>query len=479
MLFADSPKSLSRRRAAILSDKTISFFIATMTAMDEYDVLVVGAGVAGLAAARVLAEAGRRVALVEARDRVGGRIFTAHQRGPESAKPVSIELGAEFVHGLLQTTWDLIREAKVDTYELDGRHLSFAQGRFQTSGEEFGDGGRVIEEMMAWLASQPPGTDASFSEFLDRTGVEASRGRRAAAYVEGFNAADSHAIGVASLAKQQWAEDQIQSDRLFHLEAGYDTLTTFLAHRFRAAGGALFLQHPVRAIRWSPGATAVAGLDAAGQGFEFKAPCAIVSLPLGVLHAGSVEFEPAPAQVLSHAARMAMGPVIRVSLLFDAKFWQEDLSFLLTRDEIVSAWWTPMPDSAPLITAWAGGPKAIALARRTGAARMNAAGTNANALLEECLCALSRMYRIAARDLRKRLISLHTHDWQADPYSLGAYSYAPAGALDASDEMTKPVAGTLFFAGEHTDTTGHWGTVHGALGSGLRAAAQLLGAKAP
>jgi monoamine oxidase len=451
-----------------------------MTAMDEYDILVVGAGVAGLAAARVLAEAGRRVALVEARDRVGGRIFTARQHGPASAKPVSIELGAEFVHGLPQTTWDLIREAKLHTYELDGRHLSFAQGRFQTSEEDFGDAGRVIEEMMAWLASQPPGTDASFTEFLDRTGVEASRGRRAAAYVEGFNAANSRAIGVASLAKQQRAEDQIQSDRLFHLEAGYDTLTTFLEHRFRAAGGALFLQHPVRAIRWSPGTTAIGGVDAGGKRFEFQAPRAIVSLPLGVLHAGSVEFEPAPAQVLSHAARMAMGPVIRVSLLFDAKFWQEDLSFLLTRDEIVSAWWTPMPDSTPLITAWAGGPKAIALAQRAGVAGMTAAGgTNANALVEECLCALARMYRIAVRDLRKRLISRHTHDWQADPYSLGAYSFAPAGALNASDEMTKPVAGTLFFAGEHTDTTGHWGTVHGALGSGLRAAAQILGSKAP
>jgi monoamine oxidase len=176
---------------------------------------------------------------------------------------------------------------------------------------------------------------------------------------------------------------------------------------------------------------------------------------------------------------MAMGPVIRVSLLFDAKFWQEDLSFLLTRDEIVSAWWTPLPDSAPLITAWAGGPKAVSLAQRAGAAGRNAAGgTNADALVEECLRALSRVYRVAARDLRKRLVSAHTHDWQADPHSLGAYSYAPAGALDASDEMTKPVAGTLFFAGEHTDTTGHWGTVHGALGSGLRAAAQILGAKA-
>jgi len=141
------------------------------------------------------------------------------------------------------------------------------------------------------------------------------------------------------------------------------------------------------------------------------------------------------------------------------------LSFLLTRDEVLSAWWTPMPKSAPLITGWAGGPKAAALAQRIGAAQ-------GRALLEESLGALSRLYGVATRELHSRLISWHTHDWQADPYSRGAYSYAPAGALNASADMTRPVLDTLYFAGEHTDTTGHWGTVHGALRSGLRAAAQ-------
>jgi monoamine oxidase len=447
--------------------KPLDMFIATMTFMNDYDILVVGAGVAGLAAARMLAETGARVALVEARDRIGGRVFTAHLTTPNSPEPVSIELGAEFIHGLPQTTWDLIKEANLNTYELDGSHLSFAQGKFQTSGEDYGDATDVIEEMMAWLATQPPGIDATFVQYLERAGVAASRARRAAAYVEGFNAADSHVIGVASLAKQQRAEDEIQSDRLFHIEAGYDALTSFLAERFRAAGGTLFLQHPVRAIRWSPGAALISGVNGSGQGFEFRAPRIIVTLPLGVLHAGSVEFDPEPAQILSHAAGMAMGSVIRVSLLFDLKFWQEDLSFVLTRDEIVSAWWTPMPKTLPLITGWAGGPKAIALAQSAG-------GTNPNALVEECLHALSRMYGVAAQELHRRLASWHTHDWQTDPYSLGAYSYAPAGALNASTEMTKPVAGVLYFAGEHTDTTGHWGTVHGALGSGLRAAAQIL-----
>ena len=76
--------------------------------------------------------------------------------------------------------------------------------------------------------------------------------------------------------------------------------------------------------------------------------------------------------------------------------------------------------------------------------------------------------------LRADLVSWHLHDWQADEYSLGAYSYALAGGAGASALLAQPVAGTLFFAGEHTDTSGHPGTVHGALRSGLRAAAQVL-----
>jgi monoamine oxidase len=438
-----------------------------MTPMGSYDILVLGAGIAGLAAARALADAGQRVALIEARERIGGRIFT-DQIARNSGEPVSIELGAEFIHGLPPVSWDLIKEAKLNTYELDGASLSFVRGGFQASAEDYGDAGSVIDEMMAWLARQPRGTDMTFAQYLDRAGIDEARGRRATAYVEGFNAADSRIIGIAALVQQQRAEDRVDSDRLFHIEAGYDALPMFLSDRFRAAGGTLLLAHPVRRVRWSQNAVAVSGVDAGGESFELQAERAIVTLPLGVLQAGTVAFEPAPQDIFSNAAQLAMGAVVRISLLFDAKFWQPDISFLLTRDEVLTAWWTPMPKSAPLITGWAGGPKAAALTIRTGARAQR------HALLEETLVALSRLYGIAARDLHARLISWHTHDWQADPYSRGAYCYAPAGALNASANITLPVADTLYFAGEHTDTTGNWGTVHGALGSGLRAAAQVL-----
>jgi monoamine oxidase len=434
--------------------------------MSSYEVVVLGAGAAGLAAARALAEAGMRVALLEARNRIGGRIFTDHATLGNSAEAVSMELGAEFVHGLPQVTCDLVKEAHFSTSELDGERRLFARGRFDSGEENQGDAEGVIEEMMGWLAKQPAGTDATFAQYLARAGIDASRRKRAESYVESFNAADSNIIGIAALAKQQLAENTIQADRLFHVGGGYDALARFLSEKFLAAGGTLLLEHPVRHVRWSRGAVSVSGVNAGARHFQLHAKRALVTLPLGVVNAGAVGFDPVPEETFTHAAQMAMGAVVRISLLFDAKFWHKNLSFLFAPDEALTAWWSPMPNSAPLITGWAGGPKAAALRQRIG--------PDPTALLEHSLGALSGLYGVAAPDLRQRLVRWRTHDWQADPYACGAYSYAPAGALNASEKMACPVLDTLYFAGEHTDTTGHWGTVHGALGSGLRAAAQIL-----
>jgi len=87
---------------------------------------------------------------------------------------------------------------------------------------------------------------------------------------------------------------------------------------------------------------------------------------------------------------------------------------------------------------------------------------------------LAGVFDVAEDLVRWELVATYAHDWSGDVHARGAYSYVPTGALDAPAAMTQPEAGTLFFAGEHTDVTGHWGTVHAAIRSGLRAAAQVL-----
>ena len=412
------------------------------------------------------------MAIVEARDRIGGRIATERVSMAGASNLVPIELGAEFVHGLPKSSWRLIDEARLATYELSGNHLCHERGSLQACSELDSDPTSVLEEMMGWLARQPPGTDATFANYLNIAGIERKRGGQAAAYVEGFNAADATVIGVAALAQQQRAEDAIQADRLFHIRAGYDAVPNYLRERFERAGGSVLTGKRVTRVRSSPGGVALCGADAQDSAFEFQANHAVITLPLGVLQSGSVEFQPPPRDILLHAGRMAMGAALRVSLLFDSKFWTEDFSFLFAREEIFPTWWTSLPDPVPLLTAWIGGPRALAL-QRTMRPRADPL-----AIRNGCLSALAKIFELSPRALENRLVSWYAHDWHSDEYARGAYSYAPAGARDAAERMTVPVDGRLFFAGEHTDVEGHWGTVHGALTSGERAALQVMSTRA-
>jgi monoamine oxidase len=439
-----------------------------------YDIVVLGAGVAGLAAARILAQAGARVAIIEARRRVGGRIFTTRVADVAGSREVPVELGAEFIHGLPEETWSLLHEAGLETYELDGIGVERSAGQLQIHDEQRDAGFAVLEGMVRWLAAQPAGCDMSFCDYLRLIPVTAAARKRAIAYVEGFNAADSALIGIAALAQQQQAEDQIDSDRLFHVRLGYDALPGFLAQEFQSAGGTLMPGSIARRIDWQRGAVTVSGTFDSGDPFSVQASRALITLPLGVLQAGSLDIAPQPGDILAQAARLAMGPVRRQTLMFRSRFWSapavglERLSFLFTDGALPATWWTPAPDDAPMITGWIGGPN-VAVFERTA----HAAG-HANAGLDHALHTLAAALGVSQDYVREQLVSWHTHDWQADPYARGAYSYAPSGAIDASARMTHPVERALYFAGEHTDVSGHWGTVHGALRSAIRAAAQML-----
>jgi len=235
----------------------------------DYDVAILGAGVAGLAAGRTLAAAGLRIAVVEARSRVGGRIFTMHPAMPGAAGP-PVELGAEFIHGLPQETWKLLREAQLDTYELDGATLCSVDGILQRHDEQREGGIAILEQMTQWLAAQSPGRDMSFTDYLPLTDASPAARTRAVEYVEGFNAADSAVIGIAALARQQQAEDQIESDRLFRVLRGYDALPKFLSQQLVAAGGTVLLDSVAQRIAWQRGAVTISGRRAGHQAFSLS-----------------------------------------------------------------------------------------------------------------------------------------------------------------------------------------------------------------
>ena len=410
----------------------------------EADALVIGAGVAGLAAARELRAAGLDVLVLEARDRIGGRVHTVHD--PLLAVPV--ELGAEFVQGRPREIWSLL-SASLAAFAMTGESWCCGEGGPRRCGELFGTLGSVFERMGP--------QEETFAQFLERSGIDETLKPWITSYVEGFNAAEKEKVSVLWLLEEQRAAGEIDGDRAFRILGGYDRLVDVLA-----GGAQLLLNTPVNSVEWRPGRVEARAGDAL-----FRAKAAIVTVPLGVLQAGAIRFSPEPEGIREAAAALEMGKAIKLNLRFRERFWEAgemfDLGFLHAPEAVFPTWWTPAPVHAPLVTAWAAGTKALALA-----------GLGEGELVDRALDALAAAVQIERGRLERLLDGWRLHDWQADPFSLGAYSYVPAGALGAPETLAAPLASTLWFSGEATVTGGHRGTVHGAISTGQRAARELL-----
>ena len=235
----------------------------------------------------------------------------------------------------------------------------------------------------------------------------------------------------------------------------------------------LRLETVVRAVRWKRGSVTVEAM-ARGKAFRATAPRAIVTLPLGVLQSppgapGAVRFAPALAGKRTALEGLVSGAVVRMPLLFRTPFWEEleggryrDVTFFHSPAAAFPTFWTAHPARAPLLVAWAGGPKALRLA-----------GASIRALTREAVASLTSLFGAKAR-IEGRLDAAWAHDWQQDPYARGAYSYVAVGAHGARKALAAPLQDTLYFAGEATDFEGEHGTVAGALRSGTRAARQVL-----
>jgi monoamine oxidase len=228
-------------------------------------------------------------------------------------------------------------------------------------------------------------------------------------------------------------------------------------------------------LRWRRRTVTLLSRTGTGRRLEpLHAKAAVIALPHAVLRAGDLRFRPALPEKERAARRLEVGQVFRIVLRFRAAFWEDDrfvrtrlgeegdLGFIHGVDEEVPVWWTPLPARAPILTGWAGGPKAERLLDRTPEMR-----------LDRSLDSLARILSVARRSLDEGLERASFHDWRSDPWSRGAYSYVGVGGLTAQRTLARPVEETLFFAGDALDPD-EMGTVGGALTSGRRAGTALV-----
>jgi len=417
--------------------------------MDSSLIIVIGAGVAGLAAARHLTAAGRRVLILEARSRLGGRILTVR----DALSPLPIELGAEFVHGSPKEMWRILDSSRLPVMEVMGDNYFSASGQLQKSAEQADQFERVYEAMR-----EAP--EQSFADFIGNSKFDAATRAQVTAYIEGFNAASKENLSTGYVLE---TEDAGVSDRSFRMLAGYDELVRWLWHGVDTRLADLRLNTEVRAIRWHRGEVEVQTSHG-----NFKGASAVITVPVGVLASGSIQFDPEPPVLRPVCEAMDMGQTIRIVLRFRERFWERDgkehLSFLFSDDEVMPTWWTAVPARAPVITGWSAGPKAAHLL-----------GKSEEEITREAVRALARVLGLAPSFAMDRLEAAHFHDWHADPWARGAYCFVRPGGMDVQRWLGRPVEDTLYFAGEATEATGNCGTVHGAIASGMNVGRALVG----
>ncbi len=441
------------------------------------DVLVLGAGAAGLAAARDLSHAGLRVTIIEARPRVGGRILTLH----DSRSPVPLELGAEFIHGERAETLSLAQAAGLAVLELPGLHDLAAAGRFKAMDGFWELVDRMNHDLARRLVRR--GRDFPVSEYLDSRSVTPARRGMLRDFLQGFYAAHPDRLSAESLAVEARGEGNAERDEVaggqFRIANGGDALMKWLRDGLDPDRTELRLSTVAQTVEWKRESVRVEcrGADRAPLP-TVSARTAVITLPLAVLKAGMVRFEPALPAKQRALAGLETGQVFKIVLRFreaiwdDAEFLKErrgpssadrgGLNFLHGQGAEVPTWWTTLPVRSPVLVGYVGAVAAEQLLAEEPPSR-----------LERTLVALSEILAVPRRDLEDQLDASASHDWRADPFARGAYSYIGVGGIAAPRALARPVEETLFFAGEATDGP-QIGTVAGALASGRRAAREVL-----
>jgi monoamine oxidase len=418
--------------------------------------LIIGAGAAGLMAARELRRAGKAVTILEARDQCGGRIYPL----PATQFGYPAEGGAEFVHGEAPVTRALMREARLSLSPIEGTRWNVRGGVFLQNESPAPHAARFYRAL-AELE-----TDLPIAEFLEKqfAGGQYSDLRGAIKrMVEGYDAADSARASTLAL-RDEWMGRGLGTQG--RIVGGHGALIEFLVRECQRQGALFHLGIVVTAIEVSDGRAVVCSED----GRTYEGDAAIITIPLPLLREIAL---PRPAREKAAAsADIGFGNVVKILLRFTTKWWAHvggrdlsDLSFLHSSARIPT-WWTQHPAGYPVITGWFAGPKTDTVA-----------SLGEHELVEMALASLAETFDLSLDDLAKDLVASRAINWGNEPFARGAYSYATPKTREAQSILGRPAGDAIFFSGEALYRGRDMGTVEAALVSGLDTVRAILAAE--
>lgn len=415
----------------------------------KYDVIIVGAGAAGLLAMSELAKAGCQVCMLEAGGTAGGRISTIRENFEHQ-----VEAGAEFIHGKLPFTFQLLKQAGLTYEAVEGKMIGVRQGQWQSE-EHY----EHWDEFMQQLRKLK--TDITILQFLEEnfSDQEYIHLRQAVQrFSEGFDLADISKASILSI-KKEWEDiDKKQ----YRIKGGYIQLIDHLVNICRQLKAEFYFNTCVTKIDHKEGNVIVHTAD----NKKFDADKLIITVSAGVLQSGTIQFRPA---LIDHAVAiqgLGFGAVIKFLLEFKTNFWNEfddEAGFLLT-DEEVPTWWTQLPAESSLLTGWLGGPNATKKIFEP-----------TPSLLKTALQSLSSIFRIPPAMLQEELTNYKIINWLNQPHIKGGYSYSTLHSEKAKEILASPVNNTIYFAGEAISRSQSQGTVESALQSGHDTAKMVIG----
>jgi monoamine oxidase len=426
-----------------------------MTRPHQTHFLIVGAGAAGLMAGLELARAGKKVTILEARERCGGRIWTLPAR--EFGYPA--EGGPEFVHGAAPVTRAVMREAGLSLQRRGGTRWSKRTGTLSPDDSPLPHAGEFYRTLVEVKADLP------VADFLEKYFADPRYDglrRSVTRTVEGYDAADPNRMSTFALREEWLARDDGEHGRI---AGGYGALIEYLATESRRHGAAIHLGAVVEAIEETEGRVTAQCPD----GARFEGDAAILTVPLPLL--SEIELPSGARKRAAVAADIGYGNVVKILLCFATKWWANqgghdfsDLSFLIS-NAAVPTWWTQHPAEHRVLTGWYAGPKAD---------RVSALGEDE--LVAMGIASLAEIFELPAKRIRGELVASRAINWGNDPFARGAYSYATPKTRAAQSALRKSDGGAIFISGEALYEGPDMGTVEAALASGQETAQTILGA---